>query len=384
MSKKNIIIYGATGAIGESSLNLIRDNIDNFNVIGLTCNSKIKHLIKIATEFNCKNIGIGNKDLIINHKDELANFNVYYGIDEFFSIVSENNVDIIIFAISGIAPIRLLMQLASSGCIIGLVNKECIICLGKLFINKANLFSTKIIPLDSEHNAIYQLIKNKNLDSVCKYTITASGGNYYNYSYSDLKKITPEQATIHPKWNMGKKITVDSSNLMNKGLEIIEASILFNINENDIDAIIHPESIIHGIITFIDSSSHAFLSHPNMEISISSALFEHNNVDLSKFNLNLDKIGALNFSKIDNMKFNSIDLSINALKIGGLMPTVLNYINEIMVYKFLDNEILFTDILIYNEKYMNLFISDNNNISVPDIADVFDTFKIIDEYMIKF
>ena len=383
MLKKNIVIYGATGSIGESTLNLIRDNKDNFNVVGLTCKENVTKIINIANEFDCKNIGIANKELIAKNQTLLKNFTIFSGIEEFHHIISDYSVDIIIFAISGSAPLQLLMELSSSGKSIGLANKECIICLGNLFLDNAASSSTKIVPLDSEHNAIYQLIKNKNLDSINKYTITASGGNFYNYKYEDLMKITPEQAVIHPKWKMGKKITVDSSTLMNKGLEIIEACILFNIEPNKINALIHPESIIHGLIEFNDSSIHAFLSKPSMEISISSILFDDNSINLDNHKLDLSSIRSLNFIEIDNDKFNAIKIAKTSLDHGGLVPAVLNYTNELMVNLFFDKKISFTDIVENNKYIMNQFILDNNNIKNPSIDDITQSFKIIDKYALQ-
>ena len=158
MHKKNIVIYGATGSIGESTLNIIRDNKENFNVVGLTCNENINKVSKIANEFDCKNVGVANKELIIQNKSLLKNYTIYAGIEQFQYMVTDQSVDIIIFAISGSAPLKLLMEISTSGKIIGLANKECIICLGNLFLDKAAISTTKIIPLDSEHNAIYQLI----------------------------------------------------------------------------------------------------------------------------------------------------------------------------------------------------------------------------------
>ena len=383
MHKKNIVIYGATGSIGESALNLIRDNKENFNVVGLTCNENINKVIKIANEFDCKNIGIANKELIIQNKFLLKNYTIFAGIEEFQYMISDHSVDIIIFAISGSAPLKLLMEISSSGKTIGLANKECIICLGNLFLDKAAISSTKIIPLDSEHNAIYQLIKNKNVDSIDKYTITASGGNFYKYNYSDLMNITPEEAVTHPKWKMGKKITVDSSTLMNKGLEIIEACILFNIEPNKINALIHPESIIHGLVEFKDSSIHAFLSQPSMEISISSILFDDNSINLDNHKLDLSSIKSLNFIEIDNDKFKAIKIAKASLDHGGLAPAILNYTNELMVNLFFEKKILFTDIVENNKYIMNQFILDNNNIKNPNIDDITQSFKIIDTYSSK-
>ena len=378
MFRKNILIYGATGSIGNSVLNLIRNNKEQFNVVGITCNSNIDKLLDIAHEFECNNLGINNEKIIKNNP-KLKDYTVHVGLDEFFKLMN-SNVDIIIFAIAGSSPLNLLLDLSTSGKIIGMVNKECIICLGKTLLDIASKSSTEIVPLDSEHNALFQLMKNKNRDSIRKYTITASGGNFFNLNKTEMKKITPAQAISHPKWEMGKKISVDSSTLMNKGLEIIEACILFNINSDKIDAIIHPESIIHGIIEFNDRSSHAFLSQPNMEIAISSVLFDENIINLENHNLDLIKIKSLNFFEIDSNKFNAIKLAKFSLNEGGLLPAVLNYSNELMVQLFLNKQISFNEITLNNEIIMNKFLADGCNIHTPTIVDLTNTFKIIDSY----
>ena len=380
MSKKNVLIYGATGSIGDSVLNLIRNNRKHFNVVGLTCNSNITKLLNIAHEFECNNLGI-NTEKKITCNPKLQDYTVHVGLDEFSKLMS-NNVDIVIFAIAGSSPLKLLIDLLSSGKIIGIANKECIICLGKTFLDIASKFSTEIIPLDSEHNALFQLIKNKNKNSIRKYTITASGGSFFNFNKSEMEKITPDQAILHPKWKMGEKISVDSSTLMNKGLEIIEACILFNINSDNIDAIVHPESIIHGMIEFNDRSCHAFLSQPNMEIAISSVLYEDNIVNLNNYNLDLIKIKSLNFFEIDTNKFKAIKLAKFSLNEGGLLPAVLNYSNELMVQLFLNKKISFNKITSNNELIMNKFLADGCNINTPSIDDLNNLFKIVDSYVL--
>ncbi len=380
MSKKNVLIYGATGSIGDSVLNLIRSNREQFNVVGMTCNSNIDKLLNIAYEFECNNLGINNKKNIPIYP-KLQDYIVHAGLEEFSKLMSDN-VDIIIFAIAGSSPLKLLMDVAVSGKIIGLANKECIICLGKRFLDIASASSTKIIPLDSEHNAIFQLMKDKNRESIRKYTITASGGSFFNLNKTEMKNITPDQAISHPKWRMGEKISVDSSTLMNKGLEIIEACILFNISSDNIDAIVHPESIIHGIIEFNDRSSHAFLSQPSMEIAISSILFDNNIIDLKDHNLDLLKIKSLNFFEIDSNKFNAIKLAKFSLSEGGLLPAVLNYSNELMVKLFLDKVISFNEITLNNEKIMHKFLIDGCNVQTPLVEDLMNAFKTIDSYIL--
>jgi|TARA_B110000967_G_scaffold210096_1_gene270586 1-deoxy-D-xylulose-5-phosphate reductoisomerase len=381
MPKKNIIIYGATGSIGDSTLELIRNNLDDFNIIGLTCNNNIEKLKLLAAEFNCKNIGIADTDSINKYRNTLINFELYEGINEFHNMITEQAVDIIIFAIAGSDALNLSLNLAESGKVLGLANKECIVCAGKLFMDKIKSSSTKLIPLDSEHNAIYQLCYGKNTSSINNYIITASGGHFYNYTETELRKITPQKAVTHPQWSMGEKISVDSSTLMNKGLEIIEACNLFDFNEDKIDALIHPESIIHGIINFKDNSSHAFLSAPNMQISISSILFPNNDVRSNNFDLDLKKISTLNFYEIDELKFRAINLAKSALKHGGLMPSVLNYSNELMVNQFIEYKICFTEIVINSEIVMEKFLSDGNNILNPTISNIFESFGIVKDYI---
>ena len=347
----------------------------------MTCNSNIDKLLNIAYEFECNNLGINNEKKISSYP-KLQDYIVHVGLDEFSKLMG-NYVDIVIFAIAGSSPLNLLIDLLSSGKIIGIANKECIICLGKTLLSIASKSSTEIVPLDSEHNALFQLIKNKNKDSIRKYTITASGGSFFKLSKSEMEKITPDQAISHPKWKMGEKISVDSSTLMNKGLEIIEACILFDINYDKIDAIVHPESIIHGMIEFNDRSTHAFLSQPNMEIAISSVLYEQNNIKLDDHNLDLTKIKSLNFHEIDNNKFNAINLAKFSLSEGGLLPAVLNYSNELMVQLFLNREISFNEITLNNETVMNKFLVDGCNVNTPSIDDLTNAFKVVDSYTLK-
>ena len=269
MKKINLVIYGATGSIGSSVLSIVRNNKKKFNIQGITCNKNSIKLIKIAKEFGVRKIGICK---IKNEIDkELSKFNVFHDINSFNKIVS-SNTDIIIFAISGLDGIDLMLKIIKSGKKIGIANKECIISIGNNFSRIAKKYSTKRVPLDSEHNAVYQLLENNN-KSIKDITITASGGPFLNLELNKLESISPDQAIKHPKWKMGKKISVDSSNMINKSLELIEAKTLFNLKYDQINAIIHPQSIVHGILNFYDNSSYAFLSQPNMEISISSLFF---------------------------------------------------------------------------------------------------------------
>ena len=221
MNKKNVLIYGATGSIGDSALSLIRNHQDKFNVVGMTCNKNIKKLHILSDEFNTKNVGIGNYDKEINYKEYFPDKNIFFNLSEFNELI-DDSIDIIIFAISGVSILELSLDVVKSGKIVGMANKECIISLGNIILETAKAHNTQIIPLDSEHNSIYQLL-NQNNSSFESITITATGGPFLKKDLEDFKNIKLEEAIKHPVWNMGKKISVDSATMVNKGLEVIEA-----------------------------------------------------------------------------------------------------------------------------------------------------------------
>tara|TARA_B100000886_G_scaffold293869_1_gene220179 strand:- start:7783 stop:8934 length:1152 start_codon:yes stop_codon:yes gene_type:complete len=363
--KINILVYGATGSIGDSLFSIIRKNKNRFNVKGITCFRNTKKLIKLAKEFNVKSLG--------SDCGYLDNYNLnkkfsYQGINNFKKMITDQ-VDVIIFAISGLDALGLSIEIAKSGKKVGLANKECIISLGRRFISIAKKNNTDIVPLDSEHNSIYRLIKNvkSNFTSI---TITASGGPFLNKDKKYLKTVTPKQAIRHPIWKMGRKISVDSATLMNKALEIIEAKYLFNLKTEKINAVLHPESIIHASINYKDGSSICLLSEPDMKISISS-LFDNISTDALKKNIfeNL-KTKNLNLSKISKKKYPAINLVYKVLKIGGIAPHLFNYNNEILVKKFLQKEIKFLDIVLFNEKTINKYFKKFNNTHNPSISEI--------------
>ena len=374
----NVLIFGATGSIGDSFFSIARKNKRKIRVVGATCNTKIKKLSKLCDEFKIHQIGIANSKMY----QKFTKINKYpnkkiHGINNFNNLINKN-VDIIIFAISGLASLELALDIAKSGKVIGLANKECIISLGKNFLNISNKFKSTIIPLDSEHNSIYRLIKksNKSFRSV---TITASGGPFLNKPKSSLKNITTKEATTHPVWKMGKKISVDSATLMNKSLEIIEASILFNLNSKQIKAIIHPESIMHASLNFDDGTSECLLSRPDMRISIASLFEEIDKEDFSKNFLDLATMNKLTFKKIDISQFPSIKLGYKVLKKGGLAPHIFNYNNDLLVNMFLQDRIKYLDIVSYNEITIDKFFKHNKNIHNPNYNQIINVSKWIDK-----
>ena len=368
MKKINLVIFGATGSIGQSTLAIVKKNPKLFNIEGVTCNSNIKKLIKIAKEFNIKKVGFNSKK-IKNKSEKLSSrLKVYDNIEQFQEIITPKT-DFIIFAISGLEGMNLLLQIVCLGKKIGIANKECIISLGKNLFNLANKYNTEIIPLDSEHNAIYHLSKYNNytFNSV---TITATGGPFRSLKLSKFKDITIKDALKHPVWKMGKKISIDSATMMNKALELIEATSFFDLSPEKVNAIIHPQAIVHAMINYNNGSTTALLSQPSMQIPIASLFFEFETYSKVNKVLDLKKIKNLEFYDIDNKRFPAIKLGYEVMNEGGLFPNTFNYINELLVNKFLNGSIKFTDIISLNRINLDKTFNKNSNIANPNINDI--------------
>ena len=377
MKKKNILIYGATGSIGDSVLSLIRDNKDQFNIIGMTCNQNIKKLSRLAKEFKTKNIGIVKFKKEINYKSYFPNNNIFFGLDEFSDLLKKN-CDLIILAISGSSILNLALDIAKSGKTVGMANKECIVSLGNIIFDLAQLNKTKIIPLDSEHNSIYQLLNSYKYpyESI---TITASGGPFLNKKKNDLKNVTVKDALKHPVWNMGKKISLDSATMVNKGLELIEAKYFFNLDVNKIKVLIHPQAIIHGLISFTDSSMISFMSQPDMRIPISNLLFKNKKIMLNDLSLDLSTIKTLNFYNVDDKKFPAVRIAKEVAILGGLAPNGFNYINDKLANLFIKKKIGFLDIVNFNEVTLEKYFAKNSNIKEPSVGDIVEFNRWIDK-----
>ena len=375
MKKINIIIYGATGSIGKSTLSIIRSNREKFNVQGITCNKNYKKLIKIAEEFNVKKLGI-NKQIKCTTK-ELNDYKVYEDITS-FSNICDSKTDVIIFAISTLAGLDLIHKLCKLGKKIGMANKECIISLGENFSKLAKKSGSIIVPLDSEHNSIFHLLNNDHgsFDSI---TITATGGPFRKLPLNSFNDISIEQALLHPIWKMGKKISVDSATMVNKALEIIEAKYLFNLEDNQINAIIHPQAIVHAMVNYENGVTTALLNKPDMRIPISSLFFKFNDSSNKAKQLNLEDYSKLEFYPISTKRYPAIILGREVMKIGGLAPNAFNYLNEILVRYFLKGAIKFVDITALNEINLEKIFAKNRNIIKPNLSDIKNINNWIDE-----
>tara|TARA_Y100000591_G_scaffold321946_1_gene337629 strand:- start:847 stop:1995 length:1149 start_codon:yes stop_codon:yes gene_type:complete len=364
-----ILLYGATGTIADSFFEIIQKNKKKYKVVAATCNTNYVKLEKLKKKYYIKKLGINDCKSAKKYISKYGNDkNLLIGTENFSKLIT-TEIDVIILAIAGLSPLNIIFDIAKSGKILGLANKECIISLGPRLISLAKRHKTKIVPLDSEHNSIYRLLEsnNKKFKSI---TITASGGPFFNKKSSLLRNVTPKQAIKHPIWKMGKKISVDSATMMNKALEIIEAKYLFNLTNDQINAVIHPESIIHAAINYYDNTSISILNEPDMKIPISYLLSYNDKINkLENIFDQLDK-KSLTFYKINQKKFPAIKLAYKVLELGGLAPHIFNYNNEVLVDKFLQNKIKFTDIVRLNKITLQKFFKYNKNIFYPNLKDI--------------
>lgn len=352
---KTVTILGSTGSIGQSTFKLLMDNPDKFKVIGLTANKNNELLAEQATQLGAKFFATDS-----------ANICEAAGMD----------ADIVIAGIVGLAGLKPMMKAIERGARIGLANKEAMICAGSLMTSAAKKHGAEIIPVDSEHNAIFQVFDFENPQSVEKIVLTASGGPFREMPLRKLKSVTPEQAVNHPNWKMGAKISVDSATMVNKGLELIEAYNLFPVKPEQLDVVIHPQSIVHSFVYYNDGSVLAQASNPDMRVPISYVLGYPERLQNNVERLDLTKIGSLNFEKPDYQKFPGLKLAQDILPQGQDKHIVFNAANEIAVEKFLANEIAFTDIAKVIENCLN-------NQESQQISSLDDVFALDEEVRAK-
>jgi len=342
---KTVTILGSTGTIGQNTLKLIASAPESFSVYGLTAHKNVQLLAEQAKKFQAKIAVIEDKNLLNELKEALQGSNVEAasGADAITEIAGEK-VDIVISGIVGAAALSPTLAAIKQGTTIGLANKECLVCAGDIIMKKAQEHNASLIPVDSEHNSLFQCFDFGRHNSIEKITLTASGGPFRGKKRNELQNITPEQAVKHPNWSMGAKISVDSATLMNKGLEVIEAWHLFPIAIDDIDVVVHPQSIIHGLVHYDDGSVLAGLSIPDMCVPLAYALGWPNRMPTKTPRLDLASIGSLTFEQPDVTTFPALTLAEHALRQGGTTPASLNAANEIAVEAFLNKKISFLQI----------------------------------------
>lgn len=361
---KRILIMGSTGSIGSQALDIIRDNRDKFCVSGLSCRSRIENLIEQIREFNPLAVCVGNEQDALKVREMFPEVEVFYG-DQGLVELADVPCDIVLNSLMGISGLAPTYRAIRNGRDIALANKETLVTGGKLITDLVAEHGVKLLPVDSEHSAIFQCLMGNKNQKIKRLLLTASGGPFRNSSIEELQDVTIEQALNHPKWSMGSKITIDSATMMNKGLEVIEAKWLFDVDASAIDIHVHPESIVHSMVEFEDNSILAQLGLPDMKIPISYAFNFPDRLPLKGDGIDFFTMASeLHFEKPRRDVFKCIDLAYRSLAEGGTSPVVLNGANEELVAMFLEGEIGFLDIPNTIERVM-----DDHKLFVPSSID---------------
>lgn len=375
---KKILVLGSTGSIGVNALNVIRNFKDKFQVAGLTVNSNIQQLENQVEEFNPEFVVIRDS----KRADEFKKKNkikILSGNNGLIEAAASYNYDIIIGAMVGFAGLAPTIEAIKRGKRIALANKETLVVAGELITKMVRESGAEIIPVDSEHSAIYQCLVGENLIEVEKLILTASGGPFLNKDRSFLEKATVTEALNHPNWKMGSKITIDSASMMNKGLEVIEAHWLFGLEADKIEVVIHPQSIIHSMVQFVDGSIKAQLGLPDMKLPIQYALSFPERFENNFARTDFPKLNTLTFFEPDLKKFECLDLAFNALKTGGTAPCILNAANEVAVDKFLNKKIRFSRIPEIINESLNKIVNHFD----PDLETIFECDKQTREFALS-
>ena len=380
---KNIVLLGATGSIGDNVLSVIEQNKESLNLYGIALNSNISKANQIINEHSPMFVYIEEVNEILLEKSiSEGSLSVLNGKAELKELLNDSNVDVIISAISGFAGLETTLMAAKTGKVILLANKESIVVAGDIILPLAKEHGSTIIPIDSEHNAIFQCLDSeKNTNDVSKIIITASGGPFEGKKLLDLKDVTKKEALNHPNWDMGSKISIDSATLVNKCLELIEARYLFDLNEKYFELVIHPQSIIHSIVTYIDGSSLCHMSNPDMKVPISHALSNSNRLPINFLEIDFSSL-ELSFKNFPSDRKNLENIAREICNVGGSSGTIFNAANEIAVQDFLLNKIKFNDI--YEVIYRTFdAITVSNNLNVEAIYEIDHQARMEAEKMVK-
>jgi 1-deoxy-D-xylulose-5-phosphate reductoisomerase len=359
---------GATGSIGDSCLNVIRQNKDQFQLMAIALNGNLDKAQQIYDEFHPEYIYIAESNLDNRHSLFSSKAKILSDADGLQGLIEDTDTDIVISAISGFAGLEASYFAINAGKTILVANKESIVAAGDILMPLAQVKGSKIIPVDSEHNAIHQCLSGQlELAEISKILITASGGPFREKPFEELQKVTLEDALNHPTWNMGSKITIDSATLVNKCLELIEAHYLFDIPESHIDIVVHPQSIIHSMVTFVDGSTIAQMSNPNMEVPIANALGLESRLPIQFEELNFSKLN-LTFEKIPDGREIVFDMAREVCNKRGNLGVIFNASNEIAVDAFINKKINFSDIYSVIERTFNNFPCSK----ITALEDIFD------------
>jgi 1-deoxy-D-xylulose-5-phosphate reductoisomerase len=369
---KTVSILGATGSIGRSVKAVIQQKPESFAIDALVCGVDVDSLVALAIELQAKYAVIADETRHIELKNKLAGTGIEAGAGSQAVIeAAQRPVDIVISAITGIAGLEPTYAAICAGQTVALANKEALVCAGAMLMQAVKRAGATILPLDSEHNALFQALNGKDASLIERMVLTASGGPFINWPLERIENATKNEALAHPNWSMGQKITIDSASMMNKGLELIEAHHLFNIAPDKLGVLVHPQSIIHGLIFYEDGSVVAGMAMPDMRIPVAHCLGWPQRLNINLPRLDLAVISTLSFSEPDRARFACLHLAEQAMMQGGAMPTVLNGANEVAVEAFLQGHIKFGYIARLVETVMEQYsASQSQNVTPMSLDDV--------------
>ena len=368
---KRLTILGATGSIGTQTLDVVRHNRQDFEVIALTASVNVEKMAELILEFSPSYAVMKNEEkakeleVLIPQSD----CTVLYGMEGFVEVSTLPQTEVVVAAMVGMIGLRPVMEAIRAGKDIALANKETLVTAGHIIMPLAKEYGVSLLPVDSEHSAIFQCLNGEKKSQIETIYLTASGGPFRHYTKEQLEDVTVEQALAHPNWFMGSKITIDSATMMNKGLEIIEAKWLFDVDFDKIQVVVHPQSIIHSMVEYVDGAVMAQLGMPDMKLPIQYALFYPNRRVMNNNKLDFYKLGSISFEEPDMDTFSGLKLAYEVGRTGGSLPTVYNAANEKAVELFLNNKIKFLDIYKIIEKCVDKH-SVINNPSIEEILEV--------------
>ncbi len=352
---RTVTILGSTGSVGDSTIDLLERTPSSYRVIALTAQKNAKKLAAQALRLKPQFVAIADDSAYLELKSLLSGSGVQVaaGADA-VGQAGAMDAEWVMAAIVGAAGLKPTLQAVRRGAIVALANKECLVCAGEMFMADVIKHQATLLPVDSEHNAIFQVFDFKQPEQVRRILLTCSGGPFRTWSRADMAQATPVQAMAHPNWSMGKKISVDSATMMNKGLEVIEAHHLFGLSHDQIDIVLHPQSVVHSMVEYKDGSVLAQMGTPDMRTPIAYALGWPNRIDAPAARLDLAKLGTLTFEQPDPVRFPTLSIASDALKAGGSAPTVLNAANEVAVGRYLAGDIGFLDIAATVERTLGI------------------------------
>lgn len=368
---QKIAILGSTGSIGTQTLDIVSQNPDDLQVVAMSCGSNIDLFEKQIRKYRPSLVSVGNEKLANDLKTRLSDIDIdiRYGMDGLIAVATAEEADTVVTAVVGMIGVQPTIAAINAKKTIALANKETLVTAGHIIMPLAKEKGVSILPVDSEHSAIFQSLNGERHNQISKILLTASGGPFRGKNLDDLENVTLEDALKHPNWSMGAKITIDSATMINKGLEVMEAKWLFGVNLNQVEVVVHPQSILHSAVEFMDGAVIGQMGTPDMRLPILYALFYPNRKTLYAEPLDLFKVGTLTFEKPDMETFYGLSLAYDAMDAGGNVPTVFNAANEKAVAKFLNNKIKFLEIPeIVSEAMINVDFIPN-----PTIEQVLET-----------